>query len=117
MGQSFLCKSFSSKINKTRRKNEEINNTPSTSMDYEKHFGSQDSHSSGSQRLPCILCPGKSFKVIIRLNLRNICIKLLSWDDSLASFNEDVAEELEEKKTSFTISRTFFPLSNQETFL
>jgi hypothetical protein len=43
MGQPFLCKSFSSKINKTRRKNEEINNTPSTSMDYEKHFGSQDS--------------------------------------------------------------------------
>jgi hypothetical protein len=62
MGQSFLCKSFSSKINKTRKKNEEMNNTPSTSMDYEKHFGSQDSHSSGSQRLPCILCPGKSFK-------------------------------------------------------
>jgi hypothetical protein len=52
MGQLFLCKSFSSKINKTRRKNEEIDNTPSTSMDYEKHFGSQDSHSSGSQRLP-----------------------------------------------------------------
>jgi hypothetical protein len=43
MGQPFSCKSFSSKINKTRRKNEEINNTPSTSMDYEKHFGSQDS--------------------------------------------------------------------------
>jgi hypothetical protein len=35
-------------------------------------------------------------------------IKLLSSDDSLASFNEDVAEELT-KKTSFTISRTFFP--------
>jgi hypothetical protein len=34
-------------------------------------------------------------------------VKLLSSDDSLASFNEDVAEEL--KKTSFTISRTFFP--------
>jgi hypothetical protein len=33
-------------------------------------------------------------------------IKLLSSDDSLAAFNEDVAEEL--KKTSFTISRTFF---------
>jgi hypothetical protein len=43
MGQPFLCKSFLSKINKTRRKNEEINNTPSTSMDYDKHFGSQDS--------------------------------------------------------------------------
>jgi hypothetical protein len=62
MGQLFLCKLFSSKINKTRRKNEEIDNTPSTSMNYEKHFGSQDSHSSGSQRLPCTLCPGKSFK-------------------------------------------------------
>jgi uncharacterized protein YkwD len=34
-------------------------------------------------------------------------VKLLSWDDSLASFNEDVAKELK-KKTSFTISRTFF---------
>jgi hypothetical protein len=31
-------------------------------MDYEKHFGSQDSHSCGFQRLPCILCPGQSFK-------------------------------------------------------
>jgi hypothetical protein len=62
MGQLYLGKSFSSKINKTRRKNEEIDNTPSTSMDYEKHFGSQDSHSSVSQRLPCTLCPGKSFK-------------------------------------------------------
>jgi hypothetical protein len=35
-------------------------------------------------------------------------IKLLYSDDSLASFNEDVAEEFK-KKTSFTISRTFFP--------
>jgi hypothetical protein len=34
-------------------------------------------------------------------------IKLLSSDDSLASFNEDVAEEL--KKKSFTISSNFFP--------
>jgi hypothetical protein len=34
-------------------------------------------------------------------------VKLLSSDDSLASFNEDVAEELK-KKASFTISRTFF---------
>jgi hypothetical protein len=31
-------------------------------MDYEKQFGSQNSHSSGSQILPCTLCPGKSFK-------------------------------------------------------
>jgi hypothetical protein len=35
-------------------------------------------------------------------------VQLLSSNDSLASFNEDVAEELK-KKTSFTISRTFFP--------
>jgi hypothetical protein len=43
-------------------------------------------------------------------------IKLLSSDDSLAAFNEDVAEEL--KKTSFTISRTFFLNAfNPETFL
>jgi hypothetical protein len=34
-------------------------------------------------------------------------VKLLSSDDSLASFHEDVAEEL--KKTCLTISRTFFP--------
>jgi hypothetical protein len=34
-------------------------------------------------------------------------IELLSSDDSLASFNEDVAEEL--KKTFVTISQTFFP--------
>jgi hypothetical protein len=39
-----------------------LNNTPSNSMDYEKQFGSQNSHSSGSQILPCTLCPGKSFK-------------------------------------------------------
>jgi hypothetical protein len=68
MGQSFLCKSFSSKINKTRKK-EEINNTPSTSIDYEKHFGFQDTHSSGSQKLPCILCPGKSFKHYTKLKI------------------------------------------------
>jgi hypothetical protein len=30
-------------------------------MDYEKLFSSQDSHSSGSKRSPCTLCPGKSF--------------------------------------------------------
>jgi Zn finger protein HypA/HybF involved in hydrogenase expression len=43
MGQSFLCESFSSKIDKTRRKNETINQTSSTSMDYEKQSGSEDS--------------------------------------------------------------------------
>jgi hypothetical protein len=44
-------------------------------------------------------------------------VKLLSSDDSLASLNEDVAEEL--KKNILTISRIFFfqTLSNQETFL
>jgi hypothetical protein len=113
MGQSFLCKSFSSKINKTRKKNEEMNNTPSTSMDYEKHFGSQDSHSSGSQRLPCILCPGKSFKIE---NLRNICIKLLSWDDSLASFNEDVAEEWKKKKHPSPSRELFFRFQTRRLF-
>jgi hypothetical protein len=46
----------------TRRKNETINQTPSTSMDYEKHFGSEDSQPDGSQRLGFTLCPGKSFK-------------------------------------------------------
>jgi hypothetical protein len=35
-------------------------------------------------------------------------VKLLSSHNLLASFNEDVAEELK-KKTSFTIWRTFFP--------
>jgi hypothetical protein len=60
MNQSFLCESFSSIIDKTRRKNETINQTPSTSMDYEKLFGSEDSHPGRFQRLPCTLCPGKS---------------------------------------------------------
>jgi hypothetical protein len=35
-------------------------------MDYEKQFGSQNSHSSGSQKLPC---PGKSFKDNNRLKI------------------------------------------------
>jgi hypothetical protein len=39
-----------------------IRPTLSNSMDYEKQFRSQNSHSSGSQRLLCTLCPGKSFK-------------------------------------------------------
>jgi hypothetical protein len=69
MGQSFLFKSFSSKNNNTRRKNKAINNTPSNSMDYEKQFRSQNSHSSGSQRLPCTLCPGKPFKDNNRLKI------------------------------------------------
>jgi hypothetical protein len=34
MGQSFLCESFSSKIDKTRRKNETIHQSLPTSMDY-----------------------------------------------------------------------------------
>jgi hypothetical protein len=38
-------------------------------MDYEKQFGSQNSHSSGSQKLPCTLCPGKSFKDNNRLTI------------------------------------------------
>jgi hypothetical protein len=48
MGQSFLCESFSSKIDKTRRKNETINQTPPTSMDYEKQSGPEDSQPDGS---------------------------------------------------------------------
>jgi hypothetical protein len=69
MGQSFLCESFSSKIDKKRRKNETINQTPSTSMDYEKQSGSEDSQPDGSQRLRCTLCPGKSFKDNNRLKI------------------------------------------------
>jgi hypothetical protein len=38
-------------------------------MDSEKQFGSQNSHSSGSQRLPGTLCPGKSFKNNNRLKI------------------------------------------------
>jgi hypothetical protein len=69
MNQSFLCESFSSKIDKNRRTNGTINQTPSTSMDYEKQFGSEDSYPGGSQRLPCTLCPGKSFKDNNRLKI------------------------------------------------
>jgi hypothetical protein len=69
MSQSFSSKSFSSEINKTRRKTEEINNTTFNSTDYEKQFGSQDNHSSGPQRLNCNLCPGKSFKDNTRLKI------------------------------------------------
>jgi hypothetical protein len=38
-------------------------------MDYEQQFGSQNSHSSWSERLPCTLCPGKSFKDNNRLKI------------------------------------------------
>jgi hypothetical protein len=69
MSQWFSSKSFSSEINKTRRKTEEINNTPFNSTDYEKQFGSQDNHSRGPQRLNCNLCPGKSFKDNTRLKI------------------------------------------------
>jgi hypothetical protein len=34
-----------------------------------KIFGSQNSHSSGSQKLPCTLCPGKSYKDNNRLKI------------------------------------------------
>jgi hypothetical protein len=61
MGQSFVCKSFSSKNNNTRTKHEAINKTPSNSMDYEKQFESQNSHSNGSQKLPCTLMSWKIF--------------------------------------------------------
>jgi hypothetical protein len=52
-----------------RKKNETINQTQSTSMDYEKQFGSEDSQPDGSQRLRCTLCPGKSFKDNNRLKI------------------------------------------------
>jgi hypothetical protein len=48
-----------------RKKNETINQTKSTSMDYEKQFGSEDSQPDGSQRLR----PGKSFKDNNRLKI------------------------------------------------
>jgi hypothetical protein len=38
-------------------------------MDYEKQFGSQISHFSGSQRLSCTPCHGKSFKDNTRLKI------------------------------------------------
>jgi hypothetical protein len=38
-------------------------------MDYEKQLDSQNSHFSGSQRLPCTQCPGKSFKDNNRLKI------------------------------------------------
>jgi hypothetical protein len=45
-------------------------------------------------------------------------VKLLSSDDSLASFNEDVAEELKTKKILHHLANFFSQtLSNQETFL
>jgi hypothetical protein len=69
MGQSFLCESFSSKIDKSRRKNETMNQTPPTSMDYEKQSGSENSQPDGSQRLRCTLYPGKSFKDNNSLNI------------------------------------------------
>jgi hypothetical protein len=69
MGQSVLCESFSSKSDKTRRKNETINQTQPTSMDYEKQSGSEDSQPDGSQRLRCTLYPGKSFKDNNRLKI------------------------------------------------
>jgi hypothetical protein len=71
MGQSFLCESFSSKIDKKRRKNKTNNETPSTStsMDYEKQSGSEDSQPDVSQRLRCTLCRGKSFKDNNRLKI------------------------------------------------
>jgi hypothetical protein len=45
-------------------------------------------------------------------------IKLLSSDDSLASFNEDVAEELKKKNILHHLANFFSQtLPNQETFL
>jgi hypothetical protein len=45
-------------------------------------------------------------------------VKLLSSDDSLASFNEDVAEELKKKSILHHLANFFFQtLSKRETFL
>jgi predicted RNA-binding protein with RPS1 domain len=44
-------------------------------------------------------------------------VKLLSSDDSLASFNEDVAEELKKKHPTPSRELFFQTLSNPETFL
>jgi hypothetical protein len=51
-------------------------------MDYEKQFGSQNSHFSGSQGLPCTLCPEKSFKDNNRLKIHvnnNIISIINQW--------------------------------------
>jgi hypothetical protein len=87
MGQSFLCESFSSKIDKTRRKNETINQTPPSSMDYEKQSGSEDSQPDGSQRLRCTLttdCHLENNIINLKLQLptirRNRLIKTLSFE-------------------------------------
>jgi hypothetical protein len=84
MGQSFLCESFSSKIDKTRRKNETIHQSIPTSMDYEKQSGSQDSQPDGSQRLRCTLCPGKSFKDNNRLKIH---VDKYHVDNNLSTFS------------------------------
>jgi hypothetical protein len=84
MGQSFLCESFSSKIDKTRRKNETIHQSLLTSMDYEKQSGSQDSQPDGSQRLRCTLCPGKSFKDNNRLKIH---VDKYHVDNNLSTFS------------------------------
>jgi hypothetical protein len=84
MGQSFLCESFSSKIDKTRRKNETIHQSLPTSMDYEKQSGSQDSQPDGSQRLRCTLCPGKSFKDNNRLKIH---VDKYHVDNNLSTFS------------------------------
>jgi hypothetical protein len=44
-------------------------------------------------------------------------VKLLSSDDSLASFNEDVAEELKKKHPLPSRERFFQTLPNQETLV
>jgi hypothetical protein len=45
-------------------------------------------------------------------------VKLLSSDDSLASFNEDVAEELKKKNILYHLANFFFQtLPNQETLV
>jgi hypothetical protein len=91
MGQSFLCESFSSKIDKTRRKNETIDQTLPTSMDYEEQSGSQDSQPDGSQRLRCTLCPGKTFKDNNRLKIH---VDKYHVDNNLSTFSTSSTDSI-----------------------
>jgi hypothetical protein len=92
-----------------------INNCLSTKSisSFEKHIKENLSYfevpqiRTGSKKRTNLSLAKKVEAKIADFDIRG-AVKLLSSDDSLASFNENVAEELK-KKTSFTISRTFFP--------
>jgi hypothetical protein len=92
-----------------------INNCLSTKSisSFEKHIKENLSYfevpqiRTGSKKRTNLSLAKKVEAKIADFDIRG-AVKLLSSDDSLASFNENVAEELK-KKPSFTISRTFFP--------